>query len=247
MFEYLDGGAEDEVTLRRNRDVFDDIAFVPRTLVRSGSWTRRLRSSIDQRRFRLRLPRWGFAVCSRREGDLSLARATAAAGIPFIQSTVSNTSIEDIAAVPDLRHWMQLYVFRSRPFMERLVSRALASNCEALVITTDGIGVSAIENGTGATTDRNRSDVAQQARYAASSQVDERRPSARHSSIPEPARGPARRTSRILRLQPRGRGVRLTRISIGIASAGCARSGPGSSSSKECCQSTMPSSPEMRG
>ena len=138
VFEYLDGGAEDEVTLRRNRDVFDDIAFVPRTLVRSGSVDATASVFDRPTPLPIAIAPMGFCGLFSHQGDLSLARAAAAAGIPFIQSTVSNTSIEDIAAVPNLRHWMQLYVFRSRPFMERLVLRALASNCEALVITTDG-------------------------------------------------------------------------------------------------------------
>ena len=137
VFEYLEGGAEDEVTLRRNRQVFEDIAFVPRTLVKCGAVDPTV--SIFDRPTALptAIAPMGFCGLFSHAGDRSLARAAAAAGIPFIQSTVSNSSIEDIAAVPGLRHWMQLYVFRSRPFMERLVARALAANCEALVITTD--------------------------------------------------------------------------------------------------------------
>jgi (S)-mandelate dehydrogenase len=80
----------------------------------------------------------GFCGFFSHEGDRGLARAAAALGVPFIQSTVSNMALEDIAAVPGVRHWMQIYVFRSRPFMERLVARAAAANCEALVLTVDG-------------------------------------------------------------------------------------------------------------
>ncbi len=137
VFEYLEGGAEDEVTLRRNRAVFEDLAFVPTTLVKAGA-VDTTRTIFDQpAKLPLMIAPMGFCGLFSHRGDVSLARAASAAGIPFIQSTVSNASIEDIAAVPGLRHWMQLYVFRSRPFMERLVARALAANCEALVITTD--------------------------------------------------------------------------------------------------------------
>ena len=72
-----------------------------------------------------------------RDGDACLARASVAAGVPFIQSTVSNASIEDIASIPGIRHWFQLYVFRSPAITERLVARAHAAGCEALVLTVD--------------------------------------------------------------------------------------------------------------
>lgn len=137
VFEYLEGGAEDEVTVRRNRQVFEDIAFVPRTLVRCGSVDPTVSIFDRATQLPLMIAPTGFCGLFSHEGDRSLARAAAAAGVPFVQSTVSNMAIEDIAAVRGLRHWMQLYVFRSRPFMERLVARALAADCEALVVTTD--------------------------------------------------------------------------------------------------------------
>jgi (S)-mandelate dehydrogenase len=112
VFEYLEGGAEDEVTLRRNRTAFHQLEFVPRTLVRSGS--------VDPSKL-----------------ILCLANAAASAGIPFVQSIVSNALIESVAKTAGLRHWMQIYVFRSPAFTEQLVARALAADCEALVITTD--------------------------------------------------------------------------------------------------------------
>ena len=137
VFEYLEGGAEDEVTLRRNRKVFDRLEFIPRTLVKSGSVDPSI--SIFGRRSALpiMIAPTGFCGLFAREGDLCLARAAAAEGIPFIQSTVSNALIEDVAKVPGLRHWMQIYVFRSRAFTEQFLARALAADCEALVITSD--------------------------------------------------------------------------------------------------------------
>jgi (S)-mandelate dehydrogenase len=137
VFEYLEGGAEDEVTLRRNRAVFADFQFVPRTLVKCGSVS--TATSLFGRPVALPIMIAPIGSCGlfAREGDLCLARAAAAAGIPFIQSTVSNASIETISAVPGLRHWMQLYVFRSDAVVERLVARAAAAGCEALVVTTD--------------------------------------------------------------------------------------------------------------
>jgi (S)-mandelate dehydrogenase len=137
VFEYLEGGAEDEVTLKRNREVFEQLEFIPRTLVKSSAVDPS--TSIFGRRASLpmMIAPTGFCGLFARDGDLCLARAAAAEGIPFIQSTVSNALIEDVAKVPGLRHWMQIYVFRSRAFTEQFVARALAADCEALVITTD--------------------------------------------------------------------------------------------------------------
>jgi (S)-mandelate dehydrogenase len=108
VFEYLEGGAEDEVTLQRNREIFEHLAFVPRTLVKAGSID--ASTSIFGRPCALpmMIAPMGFCGLFSFEGDRSLARAAAAAGIPFIQSTVSNMMLEDIATVPNLRHWMQI-------------------------------------------------------------------------------------------------------------------------------------------
>lgn len=137
VFEYLEGGAEDEITLRRNRDVFERIEFVPRALVKAGSVDMSSTLLGQASALPLAIAPTGFNGLFARAGDLCLARVAASAGIPFIQSTVSNASMEEVSAVPGLRHWMQIYVFRSRPFMERLIERAQSANCEALVLTCD--------------------------------------------------------------------------------------------------------------
>ena len=137
VFEYLDGGAEDEITLARNRSAFGEYAFVPRALAGCG------RAESGTRIFDLpagmpvMVAPMGSLGLFARDGDACLARASVAAGVPFIQSTVSNASIEDIASIPGIRHWFQLYVFRSPAITERLVARAHAAGCEALVLTVD--------------------------------------------------------------------------------------------------------------
>lgn len=137
VFEYLDGGAEDEVTLRRNRAVFDDVAFLPAAL--NDVATVDATTSLFGRpmAFPFAVAPTGFNGLMRRDGDLALARAAAAADIPLAQSTVSNARIETVAAVPGLRHWMQLYVFRDQAFMEALLERAERAGCEALILTVD--------------------------------------------------------------------------------------------------------------
>lgn len=137
VFEYLEGGAEDEVTLRRNREVFDRLEFLPRTLVAAGSVDASASFFGKPAALPLAIAPTGFCGLFAKNGDVALARAAAAAGIPFVQSTVSNAPLEEVAKVAGLRHWMQIYVFRDRPFMERLIARALAADCEAIVVTSD--------------------------------------------------------------------------------------------------------------
>ena len=137
VFEYLEGGAEEEVTLRRNRAVFDRLEFVPRTLVAGKTVDTATTFFGTPAALPLAIAPTGFCGLFARDGDLALARAAAAAGIPFIQSTVSNAPLEKVAATAGLSHWMQIYVFRSQSFMESLIARARAANCDALVVTSD--------------------------------------------------------------------------------------------------------------
>lgn len=136
--EYLEGGAEDEETLRLNRAAFSAIRFAPLTLVDIGK--RDLAVSLFGKSMAMpvMIGPTGFNGLFWRDGDLALANAAATAGIPFAQSTVSTLPIERVAAVDGLRHWMQLYVFGSDAMCERIVARALAAGSEALVVTTDG-------------------------------------------------------------------------------------------------------------
>jgi (S)-mandelate dehydrogenase len=71
------------------------------------------------------------------KADLRLASAAARANIPFIQSTLSNDSMDEVAQIKGLRHWWQLYIFGERRSREALMKRAEEAGCEALVVTTD--------------------------------------------------------------------------------------------------------------
>lgn len=135
--EYLEGGAEEEATLARNRDALGECRFIPRAL-RDVSHRD---TGITLFGRPMRLP---FAVAPSGlnglfwfEADRLLAEAACAAGIPFIQSTMSNVALEEIARVPNLRHWFQLYVFGERHVRETLIARARDAGCEALVVTID--------------------------------------------------------------------------------------------------------------
>jgi (S)-mandelate dehydrogenase len=137
VLEYLEGGAEDEWTLRRNREVFSEIEFRPSTL--TGVGVPNLSTTIFGRKMRLPfiIAPTGFNGLFQYQGDRLLAEAAAKAGVIFTQSTVSNMRIEELSNIPDLNHWMQLYVFRSQTFMDELVGRAERAGCQALMVTTD--------------------------------------------------------------------------------------------------------------
>jgi (S)-mandelate dehydrogenase len=135
--EYLEGGADEEKALERNRTAFDRWIFKPRVL---RDQTRRdLGRTIFGRRSALpfAIGPTGFNGMLWEHGDLCLARAAAAAGIPFGQSTVSNVLAAEAAAVPGLRHWFQLYVFGPDEVWQELLRRADAAGSEAVLFTVD--------------------------------------------------------------------------------------------------------------
>jgi (S)-mandelate dehydrogenase len=139
VFDYLEGGAEDEQGLQHNREVFQNVRFKPRRLVDVSQ--RDLSTSLFGKRQALPLliGPTGLNGALWPEGDLALARAASRAGIPFVLSTASNLSIEDLARRCDGELWFQLYVVH-RTLAEQMVERALAAGYTTLVLTTD-VGV----------------------------------------------------------------------------------------------------------
>ena len=79
----------------------------------------------------------GLTGMQHADGEILAARAAEAFGVPFTLSTMSICSIEDVAAHTTQPFWFQLYVMRDRDFIERLIDRAKAARCDALVITLD--------------------------------------------------------------------------------------------------------------
>jgi (S)-mandelate dehydrogenase len=137
VFEYVEGGSEDEATLRCNRSAFESYRFVPHTLVDTTARHHRTQLFGSEIKAPLVIAPTGMNGILRKDGDLHLARAAAAAGIPFCLSTVSTVKLERIASEAGGRLWMQLYVMKNRKVAENIVSRAHAAGYEALVFTTD--------------------------------------------------------------------------------------------------------------
>jgi (S)-mandelate dehydrogenase len=137
VFEYVEGGAEDEATLRHNREAFAALRFVPQTLIDTRG--RSLQALLFGRSSTapLAIAPTGLNGMLHPEGDIALARAAAGFGIPYTLSTLSTTLLEDVAAKAGGRLWMQLYVMKNRAIAENIMARAAAAGYEALVFTSD--------------------------------------------------------------------------------------------------------------
>lgn len=135
--EYLEGGAGEEATLARERGSWGAWHFVPRTLVDESHRNTACSLLGRESAMPLAIAPTGLNGLFQRHADLALARAAATAGVPFIQSTMSNDSMEAVARVGGLRHWWQLYVFGPDEIWQSLVDRAAIAGCEALVLKTN--------------------------------------------------------------------------------------------------------------
>jgi L-lactate dehydrogenase (cytochrome) len=137
-FDYTDGAAEQELSLSRARQAFEDVEFSPSIL--------RPAADVDTSSIILGGPSalpfaiapTGFTRLMQTQGELAGASAAGAAGIPFTLSTLGTTSIEGVkAANPDGRNWFQLYVMRNRDISYGLVERAAAAGFDTLQFTVD--------------------------------------------------------------------------------------------------------------
>jgi (S)-mandelate dehydrogenase len=137
VLEYLEGGAEDEATLARERRAYADWRFTPLQLVDVSQ--RSLATTLLGRSASMPLvvAPTGLNALFWPHADTALAQAAARWGVPFVQSTMSNDHVEDVAKTQGLRHWWQLYVFGADEVWQELLRRVDAAGCEALVLTTN--------------------------------------------------------------------------------------------------------------
>jgi len=137
VFDYVDGAAEDELTMRENHDAFSRTTFRPRVLREVGSVD--LSTTLLGRplAYPLVLAPTGFTRIVDPQGELAVARAAARANLPYTLSTMSTRSIEEVAAVSRGRKWFQVYVWRDRGLVKDMVDRAAEHGYEALVLTVD--------------------------------------------------------------------------------------------------------------
>src|ERR1700689_4666976 len=137
VFEYVESGAEDEATVHGNRAALKRLRLIPQPLIDTSA--RHQRSTILGRPAQapLIIAPTGLNGLLHPDGDVTLARAAAAAGVPYTLSTVSTTRLEDVASRAGGRLWMQLYVVKERAVARDIMQRAAAAGYEALMFTTD--------------------------------------------------------------------------------------------------------------
>jgi L-lactate dehydrogenase (cytochrome) len=138
VFDYTDGAAESEISLRRARRLFQTLEFYPSVLqdVSSVDTSTSLLGRSSALPFAFAPT--GFTRLMHHQGECAVARVAERHSIPYALSTLGTTSIEDVAAAaPMARKWFQLYVWKDRVAGEELMSRAKAAGFEALILTVD--------------------------------------------------------------------------------------------------------------
>ncbi|MFL6725813.1 MAG: L-lactate dehydrogenase [Sphingomicrobium sp.] len=136
LFEYLDGGSYDEVTLRRNVEDLQSVVLKQRVLRDVSSID--LSTELFGHRWALPvgLGPVGLSGLYARRGEVQAARTAAAANVPFALSTLSACSIDEVAAA-ERGFWFQLYIVKDRRFVSDMIARAKAAGCGALLLTVD--------------------------------------------------------------------------------------------------------------
>lgn len=137
VFDFIDGAAEDEVTLRRNREAFGRYALVPRVGIDVSSVELSTTVLGQKLSVPLVLAPTGLCGMATSRGEIPTARAAVEAGIPCAVSCLSSVTLEEVAREAPGEHWFQLYVWRDRGITQTLVERAAASGYRVLVVTLD--------------------------------------------------------------------------------------------------------------
>jgi L-lactate dehydrogenase (cytochrome) len=152
VFDYTDGAAGSELTLRRSVEAYSRVEFTPRVLRDVSS----VDLSVEMLGKRSALPfalgPTGFTRMMHHVGEPAVAKVAGEAGIPYALSTLGTTSVESLAqAAPDMRRWFQLYVWRDRVASEALVKRVELAGYDTLILTVDtavgGIRLRDVRNG----------------------------------------------------------------------------------------------------
>ena len=139
LFDYVDGGAEGEYTMRRNIEAFEELVWRPRQAI----YHETIDTTTEVLGTKLTMPVMTAPCGGMRlvhpDGDIGLVKASAKFGICHIASAVSGFPLEEIAASHPGPKWFQLYRLGSRPLMESLVHRAQAAGFGAMVVTVDSV------------------------------------------------------------------------------------------------------------
>jgi 4-hydroxymandelate oxidase len=136
-FDFVAGGAEDELTLKGNIQAWEEIRFLPRML--NGAPERNLKTTVlgEPVDFPILMAPMGFQCLAHPDGEVAGAQGANRAGTIFALSTTSTKSIEEVSAGCRGPKWFQLYVYRDRGLTQSLISRAEAAGYKAICLTVD--------------------------------------------------------------------------------------------------------------
>ncbi len=137
LFDYIDGGANDEQTLRANREDFQPLNLRQRVLRNVDNLDTRCELLGQAASMPLALAPLGMAGLYARRGEVQAARAAAAAGVPFSLSTVGICSLAEVHAASTRACWFQLYMLRDRDAVLGLLQQARRNGCDTLLFTVD--------------------------------------------------------------------------------------------------------------
>lgn len=137
FYDYADSGSWSEGTYRANQDDFAAIKLRQRVARNIENRSLRTRMLGQEMAMPVAIAPTGLAGMQHADGEILAARAAAEFGVRYTLSTMSICSLEDIATEVGQPFWFQLYVMRDRDFIERLIDRAKAAGCDALVLTLD--------------------------------------------------------------------------------------------------------------
>ncbi len=137
FYEYADGGSWTEGTYHENESDFSKIKLRQRVAINMEHRTLKSTMAGQELSMPVALAPVGLVGMQHADGEILAARAAEKFGVPFTMSTMSICSIEDVAENVSAPFWFQLYVMRDRDFIRRLIARAKAAGCSALVLTLD--------------------------------------------------------------------------------------------------------------
>jgi len=137
LFEFMDRGNDDDVAMHHNRAALESVKLVPRVLVDVSRRSQEITLFGKKQKMPIIVAPTGSAGLAWYEGEIALARAAAAAGIPFTMASGSMTKLERVAAEAGGTLWMQFYMWPDRSLSYELITRARDAGFEALVFTVD--------------------------------------------------------------------------------------------------------------
>jgi L-lactate dehydrogenase (cytochrome) len=137
FYDYAESGSWTEQTFRENTSDFDQIRLRQRVAVDMSGRSTKTKMIGENVAMPVALAPVGLTGMQHADGEIKAARAAEAFGVPFTLSTMSINSIEDVAGATQKPFWFQLYTMRDTDYVSRLIERARAAKCSALVITLD--------------------------------------------------------------------------------------------------------------